>query len=105
MSDCSTEAMKMKEPPKTCGNCVNECIHADKNTRTQWCIHYIPDYDTLEQRYQQLSQVARGLYFQAFAWRAIDLLNEGFEDVDRIVDCELKPYSEQLEALGVNLDD
>lgn len=27
MSDCSTNAMKPKEPPKTCGTCANSCGH------------------------------------------------------------------------------
>lgn len=98
MSDCSMNAMKPKEPPKTCGNC-GKCIaivgHCDdSNDRVdlydQSYENWTPRTDDPEQRCQQLEQVAREMFV--------------------ILDKNLSPsftweFCEQLEALGVSMDD
>lgn len=66
MSD--TQAMTPKEPPRTCGHADPYALSCDiccKSRRIQVgydekdCGYWVEDADTLEQRCQQLEQVAR----------------------------------------------
>lgn len=108
MSDCSTEAMKTKA--KTCGNCGHSVVCSAQNKGDDWdyCNQWIPEStDTLEQRYQQLEQVAREM---------LGLIKGIEREYPRLLDPNTQPggqivypmpsesFREQLEALGVSLD-
>ena len=132
MSDFSTQAMKPKEQPKTCGNCANveaeihtvKCPHKryPMEKMVDWaghprfkhhindsgCEHWTMRHnDTIEQRYQQLEEVAREML------KAIAPMHETCcEDTCRnLADmgwkdgCCYRGFREQLEALGVSVDD
>lgn len=116
MSDCSTHAMEPKEPLKTCGTCfystprkyghwtTNNLIclrhavstHSERHHVTEcgWGIAgprgWRPkEPDPLEQRCQQLEQVAQTMYAK----------------LDAILSpASTKNFRQQLEALGVSLD-
>lgn len=69
MSDCSTEAMKPKEPPcfvpKTCASCGTiNCSHLD-----DYCSNYTLRTDIIEQRNQQLEEVAKEMLGCVFGHR------------------------------------
>lgn len=123
MSDCSTQAMKPKEPPRTCGTCfystprkyghwtTNDLIclrHAistnserHHTTACGWgiagpCGWRPKEPDAVEQRCQQLEQVAREMY----DW-ADGVVNRCYTVVPGRVD----GFRARLEALGVSLDD
>ena len=120
MSDCSTEAMKPKEPPKTCGNCdLNDAIRhlddllandefpcdecrADHEQLRGWLV----GLQSLEQCYQQLEQVAWELYAVALsAWKEARCL--AGPQVKRSIESReehLSRLKAQLEALGVEID-
>lgn len=113
MSDCSTESMKPKEPPKTCGTCGN-CVaivgHCDdSNDRVdlydQSCENWTPRTDDPEQRFHQLKQVAKKLYRRCWkeAARKSSALSTFMRNAH--ADDDMRPYREQLEALGVSVDD
>ncbi len=86
MSDCSTEAMKPKEP-KSCDNCDHRCWY---EREAKFCQHWTPNSDVLTQRYQQLEQVTLWIYDTMR-----DHCAEAYSDEAR----------ERLEALGVNVDE
>lgn len=114
MSDCSIQAMMPKER-RTCGTCAKgtrwiQCsddagMYGDACS----CERYMPQTDSIEQRYELLAKVARELYDAAWcAWR----LKVGAEEPeisnelkDRVADSYLQVEREQLEALGVSVDD
>lgn len=83
--------------PKTCGNCakgtryVQCCDNAELYGEGCSCDKHVPRSDTLEQRYQQLEQVAENL-FHSFCF---------YCKHDEII----KSYRTLLEDLGVSLDD
>lgn len=78
----------------------------DGLTRADTCLYWKPvDDDTTEKRYEQLEQVAKDMYL-------FIALEDGLKDVtiraqgkprDKIYNRER--FSEQLEALGVSVDD
>lgn len=109
MSDCSTNAMKPKDMDllkspnvsKTCGSCghvyqvVLNCHYADNDGRyyaratrsdVRACEDWVPNQDSLEQHYEQLEQVAMNMFYDLDPYCAF-------------------PYREQLEALGVMVDE
>lgn len=119
MSDCSTEAMKpkdmdMRKSPnvsKTCGSCghvyqvVLNCHYAEDDCRyyahvtrpdARACEHWIPNQDSLEQRYQQLEQVARNMLHEMWSSN---------RDQSHIPEPRQDDYAEQLIALGVSVDE
>lgn len=125
MSDCSANAMKPKEPPKTCGGCCKTCAHLDM-PRLRVCTKhhyeidpegrcfcggedYVECTDTIDQRYQKLEQVAKDLY--NYAWCAWFMkINEQIPEVDKKLkeqeaDSYLRNERKQLEALGVSVDE
>lgn len=71
---------------KTCGNCGNPCGREN-------CGFWEPNNEVLEQRYQQLAEVARSLFKRT-------LVAYGGEDVSII---EIDDYRKKLEELGVEL--
>lgn len=71
---------------KTCGNCGNPCGREN-------CGFWEPNNEVLEQRYQQLAEVARSLFKRT-------LVAYGGEDVSIV---EIDDYRKQLEELGVEL--
>ena len=73
---------------KTCGNCGNPCGREN-------CGFWEPNNEVLEQRYQQLAEVARDLW-QYIADRAPNMPQSVFI---------LGQTAEQLEKLGVMVDD
>ncbi len=91
MSDCSSEAMKPKEQPKTCETCISDCIRAGKDDMSA-CHYYEPNYNTLEQRYQQLEQVAKEMC-QFLEYK--DCFDVGYG----------RKYRDRLQALGVSVND
>ena len=116
MSDYSTESMKPKEFPDNCGNCEHVCYgifdvvcpypryegqepyehgHYRQCSLSNPCERYTARQGTLEQRYQQLEQVAKEMY------RAI---HRPYTLSDTKV-YEKMSFRKQLEALGVSLDD
>lgn len=113
MSDCSTHAMEPKEPLKTCGTCfystprkyghwtTNNLICLRHAVSTYSERHHVTECgwgiagprgwrpkepDPLEQRCQQLEEVAREMLGCVFGHR-------------------YWPFRHKLEALGVSLDD
>lgn len=122
MSDCSTQAMKPKEPPKTCGSLTREFRNIQDHCRyeregsvagsfhcydvTGSCFdRWVDEVEGLEQRYQQLEQVARDM------WNFFRLISDdlGFEasfthDVTK-ESWSLEVFRNRLEVLGVSLDD
>ena len=93
---------------KTCGNCgwvtsdelnchfaAGDGRYYGRFTRpdSKPCEHWIEAKDTLEQRYQQLEEVARNLFKRT-------LVAYGGEDVSIV---EIDDYRKQLEELGVDL--
>lgn len=129
MSDCSTQAMNPKEPPKTCGNC-NRYFNVRPTMRQGTCplddldehgcapIHNEDDEACddwraieipIEQRYQQLEQVARDLYNSAWcAWwlkTNYSLPDLDKETMNRVADSYLQKERDQLKSLGVIIDE
>lgn len=131
MSDCSSEAMKPKERPKTCGTCgwfalepgklrsgaclgsYSKCLRAYKLTSVHrcegeqvWCPGWrSKGSDTLEQRYQQLEQVARDMYTFISINEILNgtTLRGQAKPADKIM-CR-SSFQDQLESLGVSVDD
>lgn len=79
MSNCNTAATD--EQPKTCGTCehafnqdipccvpVIGCEDIRAVYRKSGCHHYEPRTETLEQRYQQLEEVARDMWCTMREW-------------------------------------
>lgn len=120
MSDCSSNAMKPKEKPKTCGTCFHcaerhgtrfikrdgVCLYCGEAVDTQSTSPICPCGNhrmwreragTLEQRYQQLEQVARRLY--GYIKRDAD---DSWSPVKEKI---AQQFRKQLEALGVDIDD
>ena len=138
MSDCSTNAMKPKEPPKTCGNC-GKCVaivgHCDDNNDRvdlydQSCENWTPRTDDLEptcdacperlpedgckvkahcydlqQRCQQLEQVARDMFNHMQGLD--DILRKNAHDEYMRTDGKavIGDIADRLEALGVTAED
>lgn len=112
MSDCSTEAMKPKEQPRTCGTCehafnkdipccvpVIGCEDIRAFYREVGCNHYKERKDTSEQRYQQLEQVAKEMF--SCLYKA--LMRPDGVPPDGLID-EAEYLSYRLIRLGVSLD-
>lgn len=118
MSDCSTQAMMPKER-RTCGTCehVNDvrlgCMFAANDSSyymrstkpdVRACEHYVDDLDSLPRRYERLARVAREMF-----WCVKDPL----DFVERTGEKYIRDghyyftdiFAEQLEALGVSVDD
>lgn len=108
MSDSSTAAMNPKEQVKICGNCGNSCGHKTKlygcvysyvpcllngtfEHECNYCSDWIPRTDTLEQRYQQLEQVAQEM------WMSLTSTDDLF------IQDRASRHREQLQALGVDV--
>ena len=122
MSNCSAKAMQPKEQPRTCGTCGHSCEH---NTKLYGCVYdYVPcllhgtfeheenscsDWQpstgvpvrrngkALEQRFQQLEQVAKRLY-RYVKKDADESWSPAKEKVAR-------NFEEELKAIGVNLNE
>lgn len=115
MSDCSSSAME----PRTCGTCghVREtrlnCFYAanDKayyagctSPDAMACEHYFDDLDSLPRRYERLAQVAGEMF-----WCVRDPLDfvertgEKYVRYGHYYFTEI--FEEQLEELGVSVDD
>lgn len=107
MSDCSSSAME----PRTCGTCKNvrytllDCFHAANDERyymrctkpnAMACEHYVDDPDSPQHRYERLAQVALEMY----EW-ADGITHKTWTIVPERVD----GFREELEALGVSVDD
>ncbi len=111
MSDCISSAMMPKER-RTCRTCKNvnavwlDCFHAANDssyymrcTRPDMraCGHYVDDPDSLQRRYERLEQVAGEM------WRYMDgVLNRNWA---YSLPSDTDAFREQLEALGVSVDD
>ena len=106
MSDCSINAMKPKEPSKTCGNCGHgdylstvycDVFNCDMLVSDKPCQDWIKNENNQDQRYQQLGQVAKDMF------KCID------ESMDRETYVttfgELGSWQDQLKELGVEIDD
>lgn len=72
---------------KTCGNCGNPCGREN-------CGFWEPNNEVLEQRYQQLAEVAKFLY---------QLSSDLFKSCGRNNSFHLQLAKTQLEELGVEL--
>lgn len=99
MSDCSAKAMTPKEPPRTCGTCGHSCGHEEDSCSYWKSRTGVParrNGKALEQRCQQLEQLARDMY-------AALHLNEhcSMEFIADKGDCET--FRARLEALGVSV--
>lgn len=108
MSDCSTDDMKPKEKPKTCGNCGRAKTYALHCERLDVCVNaddviylqgrcWVPKNDTIEQRYQQLEQMIRRMHRY--------IKKDADYSLSPAKDTAAKYYREEIEALGVSLDD
>lgn len=107
MSDCSIDAMKPKERPKTCGNCAHgkhvfiSCWEGNDGKRHDYesfspaCKHWHGHEGTFKERFEQLGQVTKQL------WNFLEARSEKVPQATYI----LGKTAEQLEALGVNIDD
>lgn len=98
MSDCSTAAMLPKEPPKRrIGYVLRWEIDDPNENMSQVTEVEVNGHKFVrEQRHQQLEQLAREMY----DW-ADGVVNRCYTVVPERVD----GFREQLEALGVSLDD
>lgn len=122
--------MKPKELPKTCGNCGNvemtvhkvRCPHRrypmekfrdwigypryEHYAEDSACENYVSSSDSLEQRHQQLAEVAKSLYVLAWSDKML-LMHEPRHGDERIkaADDAMASYRERLEQLGVIVDD
>lgn len=129
MSDCSTAAMLPKEQPRTCGTCEHLarardpkaasmsdhiCLHMvtyvnDPNRPNCGGTRYSPrsapqEAGQLEQRCQQLEQMAREMW-QFFHLVSDDLgIEVSFTHGATGKVWSLPKFREQLEALGVTVD-
>ena len=112
MSDCSTHAMKPKQP-RTCGNCGHGvqtnvfCRESDGKTAglhslgERGCRKWVARGDTLEQRYERLAQVAMQMRDWLFYYVETD---PGHVVVESDQD-EVREIREAFDALGVSVDD
>lgn len=124
MSDCSTAAMLPKGPTKTCGNCGNllsspnwwsaACVAIVIQSETfagyaqvdmenfgssESCGKWIPrSQGALEKRYQQLEQVVEKLC-------RLVIEHNGTERGRKCGGIDISRQCDQLEALGVSVDD
>lgn len=109
MSDCSTQAMMPKER-RTCGTCNNcdffdmECSYIEEDGThrkvtmdTPACADWERRVLTDEEHYEHLAQVARDM----LRYARIRLHEHWTEEDARAVSA----YREELEALGVSVDD
>lgn len=111
MSDCSTQAMMPKER-RTCGTCEHvsstllDCFYASNDSNfymqctrpdVRACEHYVDDPDSLQRRYERLEQVAREMMRYARI-----RLHEHWTEEDAMA---VSAYREELDALGVSVDD
>lgn len=63
------------------------------------------NYDALLERYKKLEQVALQLYYRLWGRIVLNLNDMRFDKKAAAADDLLKYEREQLEALGVNIDD
>lgn len=111
MSDYSTQAIGPKER-RTCRTCKNvnavwlDCFHAANDssyymrcTRPDMraCERYVDDPDSLPRRHERLAQVAREMLRYARI-----RLQEHWTEEDAMA---VSAYREELERLGVSVDD
>lgn len=119
MSDCSIHAMKPKQPRtcETCAHCEPCEWHCDsKESEYSWLVDvddvdlpcggygYEHRSDGLAERYERLAQVAREMFW--FARDPLDFVERTGEKYMRdghYFFTEI--FAEQLEALGVSVDD
>lgn len=117
MSDCSSSAME----PRTCGTCghVREtrlnCFYAanDKayyagctSPDAMACEHYFDDLDLLPRRYERLAQMAREMYWAIDVFESrLDAEHESLFEWVPERGAVTRGVKEQLEALGVSVDD
>lgn len=121
MSDCSINAFKPKKLPKTCGHTLVEELHIvqqncryerkSSDTESFHCYDITGDFfdlrivkqaEEFEQHYQQLEQVAKGLF------RSIILTKNQLDGKVLYVEFDterINYFREQLEKLGVYIDD
>ena len=104
-----SDSMKLKAIPRKCDTCKYDgCLYSQiPDCREHGCVRWIKQEPTLEQRYQQLEQVAKELYAIAFvSWKEARCL--AGPQVKRSVESReehLNRLKDQLETLGVILDD
>lgn len=106
---CSTDAFEPKEPSKTCGNCGNAApavwcnpdgrLYLIENIDASRCPNYHELTDALEQRCERLGQVAKRMYGTMRDWYQL------LDAADTPCGEFLVSLHDQLEALGVNIDD
>ena len=82
MSDCNTSAFEPKQPRMLCTGCLETAKAKD-----------------IEQRYEQLAQVAIDMYETLQDWYQL------LDAEDAPNGCYIAGFAEQLEALGVGVDD
>lgn len=88
---------------------LRNCGHGDRNSTVycevrnydalvscEACSDWIEQTDTLEQRHQQLEQVARKMWFR---------LKDSADSCNAVADSVVERYLDQLTELGVNVDD
>lgn len=97
MSDCSSKAF---EVPKTCGNCghslIGDCVADEYRNAHLNALTDCGDWFSLEQRYQQLEQVAKNMLAHIYICETQgDFPSKGVS----------KMYYEMLRECGVSLDD
>lgn len=116
MSDCSTHAMEPKQP-RTCGNCGHGvqtnvfCRESGGSTAglhslgERGCRKWTARTDTIEQRYDQLAQVARSMY-RIIATYESRFEGEYYSPSEWVPErgAVTRSTKEQLEALGVSVD-
>lgn len=115
MSDCSTNAMKPKDPfPNglwpdkgdchTCekyGNCAYEQFGL--RWRGATCEYRPSSYHVLNQRYEQLEQVAREMLYDFESARRLSFDGHTSKALD-LISLASDGYKKQLEALGMKID-
>lgn len=117
MSDCSTKAWAVDEEAyKAKIHRLTDNIKElqDRNyeltqslkRQDEGIIRQAEEYERLEQRYQQLAEVAKSLYVLAWSDKLL-LMHEPSHGDERIkaADDAMAGYRERLEQLGVNPDD
>lgn len=112
MNDCSTSATE----PRTCDTCKNvrytwlDCLHVANDSSyymrctrpdLRACEHYVDDPDSLQRRYERLSQVAMQMRDWLFYYVETD---PGHVVVESDQD-EVREIREAFDALGVSVDD
>lgn len=131
MSDCSIEAMKPKEQPKTCETCISDCIRAGKDDMSAFdlhecsdCEHYcsecdecckgVPDHQDcmfrcwtpsraykLEQLAREMNALIYKLYMDC---NVLDRPNPNYIKRKAKRGARIKEMHDKLKSLGVSVD-